>query len=89
MNNFSERERHYLKTMTGKIRDYQKARSDFLKLVDGFPINQRERRLFDEWSFKDMLTHLWGWSKHQIEILDLIKRGKAIASGIPSQLVQV
>jgi len=56
------------------------AKAKLIRLVDSFPREKRELVLFDKWSLKDILSHLSGWAKYQIETLKQIKRGDEVRS---------
>ena len=63
--------------MGNLVKDFGKARKDFIILIDSFPNEKREFILFDKWSLKNIIAHLSGWAKYQTKTLKILeKRGK-------------
>lgn len=61
--------------MTKLTKQFIQARDQFIKLIDDFPRDMRENKLFGEWNLKQILIHLTGWSKYQTEVLIEFKKG--------------
>ncbi|MGB6838678.1 MAG: hypothetical protein WBD86_01325 [Microgenomates group bacterium] len=64
--------------MKNLIKQFEKARKDFLETIDSFPKPRVEEVLFDEWSLKNILSHLSGWAKYQTDTLRLFRKGDKI-----------
>ena len=64
--------------MKDLINELEKARKEFISLVNNFPLEKRELVLFDEWNLKNILSHLSGWGAYQTDALKQLKSGEKI-----------
>lgn len=58
------------------LKEFIAVRSDFQKEIDVFPKEKRLLKLFDNWSIKDMISHINGWDVHTLYVLTTFKLGK-------------
>lgn len=61
--------------MQAQIETYKKARQEFIALIRKFPTNKRLDPLFGDWTLKEILAHLVGWSEHQLRVMAIFKKG--------------
>lgn len=61
--------------MENLIEEYKKARKNLIKTIEKVPENKKEEILLDEWSLKNLISHLSGWAEYQVDILEEFKKG--------------
>lgn len=55
--------------MTNQINQLHEICNNLISEVDKFPKDKREDKVFDEWSLKDVVSHINGWNLMRIQEL--------------------
>lgn len=70
--------------MKNLIEDFKKARLAFIRALDNFPKDKRDKTLFGEWNLKDLVAHISGWNIAGTNAVRNLKAGE-----IPPQVESV
>ncbi|MFA6249993.1 MAG: ClbS/DfsB family four-helix bundle protein [Candidatus Shapirobacteria bacterium] len=60
------------------ITDFLQARKKFLLALDQVPQDKKTDILFDQWSLKDIVSHLNGWDKFLIGIIEDLQSNRVL-----------
>jgi len=63
-------------TIVPNVLDLKKLQQEIINIVDKFPTQKRKEILFDQWSLKDVLTHLCGWDELTVNAINNLKNGQ-------------
>jgi hypothetical protein len=62
--------------MKDKINTFKEIKDELTKATTRFSSQQREEKVFDKWSLKDVVAHLSNWMIHDTDCLKALKKGK-------------
>ncbi len=65
--------------MSSLVKQFSSVQRSLIKIIDQFPKDQREKKLFGEWNLKDLLVHLTGWANYQTITLSQFKKGEELS----------
>lgn len=66
----------YNRGVENLVDELKEARTAVVKAVSKVPINKREVVFLGDWSLKDLIAHLTGWAKYQLEVIKDVQTDK-------------
>lgn len=61
--------------MDSLVGDFQDINQKFIGIINKFPEDQRDKKMFNKWSLKDVVAHISAWNLWTIEQLRYVKLG--------------
>lgn len=61
--------------MDNLIAEFVNARAQFVALLEKFPEDKIEEKLFGKWSLKEVLAHFTAWDRYFTQAVKLLKQG--------------